>query len=153
MSDPSHWTRRDCCLRDKDVVSPKTSEDPDVWEVDLLQKFGKLPFGHKGAARVILSVYTVLRRHEEFDTGSLGSPSEDFLRLVLDSGKTNSADHDIDAFQGSDSAGLVGIVDLDELGTLGEPLRVGRLDGFLSSEMLRSRQRDSRMEIDSRSGR
>ena len=125
-------------LRAEAVVGPETSEDPDIREVDLLQEFGKLPFGQERTGGGILSVYTVLRRHKEFNTGSLGSFSEGFL-LVYD-GNTKGADHDIDALERSKNAGLVSVVDIDELSTLGEPFRVGRLCCFLLSEILRSRQ-------------
>jgi len=124
--------RREYPLRGEAVVSPETSEDLDVWEVDVFQEFGKLPLGQEGTAGCVLSVYTVLRWHEEFDTGGLGCLSEG--ALLANGGSSESGDHDIDALESSNKARLVGVIDLGELGTLGEPFWVGGLDGFLASE-------------------
>lgn len=103
-----------------------------MWEVDLLQGLGKLLLGQERTTSGLLGVYTVLRRHEEFDTGSFGSLSEGFL--LVDESSSDSADHDIDALEGSDNAGLVGVVNLSELSTLSEPFGVGRLNSLLLSE-------------------
>jgi len=121
-----------CGLRGEAVINPKTSEDPDIWEVDLLQELGKFLLGQERTVGGALGVSTVLGWHEEFDTGSLCGLSEDFLRV--DGPNTNSADHDIDTPEGSGNAGLVGVVSLNKLSTLGEPFRISRLDGFLLSE-------------------
>jgi len=118
--------------RRETVVGPETSEDPDIWEVDLLQELGKFLLGQIRTVGGAFSVYTVLGWHEEFDTGSFCSFSEDFLRV--DCTSSNSADHDIDTPESSDNAGFVGVVSLNELSTLGEPFRVCRLDSFLLSE-------------------
>lgn len=124
------------------MVSPETGEDLDIWEVDLFQELGKPLLSQERTAGGVLAVCSVLGRHEEIDTGCLGGLCEDFLLIDGDSG--DSADHDIDAFEGSDNAVLVGVVDLYELSSLCEPLRVGRLDDLLPSERAKFRQRGSR---------
>ena len=47
-------------LRSNTVVSPETSEDPDVWEVDLFQEFGKLLLRQENPTNVVLGVHTIL---------------------------------------------------------------------------------------------
>ena len=125
-------------LRGDAVVNPETGEDLDVWKVNLLQQGSKPPLCEEKAAGDVFSVFTVLGWDEEFNASSFGSPREGLLHI--NHSTTNCAEYDVDALENVGNTSLVGVVNLGELGTLGEPFRVAGFDSVLPEERSRSRQ-------------
>jgi hypothetical protein len=125
------------CSRGDAVVSPETSEDLNVWEVNPLQELGKPLLGEEIPIGGVFSVYPVLCRDEKFYTGSFRSLSENLLLHY--SSSVNGAEHDVDVLEDTDEGGFVRVVDLKEFNALVEPLGISSFDGFLFSEISKRR--------------
>jgi hypothetical protein len=127
------FERRGWCSRGDAEVSPETSEDLNVWEVNPLQELGKPLLGEENPIGGVFSVYPVLGRDEKFYTGSFRSLSENLLLLYGSS--ANGAEHDVDVLEDTDEGGFVRVVDPKEFNALVEPLGISSFDGFLFNEI------------------
>ena len=127
-------------LRGDTIVCPEASEDLDVRKVNLPQELGELFLGQENTTGGVLCVYSILRWDEEFNAGSFCGPCKG--HLLIEYGRANGAEHNIDTPEDSGNGSFVRIVNLGELSTVSEKFWIGRLDGVLLSEKVRTRQED-----------